>query len=137
MTDTGTPAPIAVKVTRWRCPHCARSHSTRARCTDHIGRCWQNPGARGCKTCAHYNPERPADVDYPGAFEYCAINANDLDGHPACPACHGEGWADTPSGGQRKCGPHLTDQHIGDGSEVKPGPIVGCPQWTPNTSTEE
>ena len=49
-----TAEPIAVKVTRYRCPFCRRSWSSRKRAADHIGRCWLNPEARGCKTCEHW-----------------------------------------------------------------------------------
>lgn len=48
--------PIPVRVTRYRCPHCARSHSARRRAVEHIGRCWFDPDNRTCKTCANYEP---------------------------------------------------------------------------------
>jgi hypothetical protein len=48
--------PIPVKVTRYLCPYCRRGHSAKARARDHIQRCWDNPGARGCKTCDHFEP---------------------------------------------------------------------------------
>ncbi|MER7815613.1 hypothetical protein [Streptomyces sp. NPDC096153] len=46
--------PIPVVVTRFKCRHCGRTHAKRPAAVDHIGRCWRNPGNRGCKTCAHF-----------------------------------------------------------------------------------
>ena len=48
--------PIRVEVVRYRCPHCPRTHSSRSRAGEHMSRCWWNPQARGCKTCAHFAP---------------------------------------------------------------------------------
>lgn len=110
-------APIPVRVTRYRCPHCARSHSTRTRCVQHIGRCWRNPDARGCKTCIHFG------VDITGYGEDCVAGVN-LQGKPACDACQGVGWDPLSDANKRPtCG--------GEGRAVKPGPIVGCPLWQP------
>lgn len=61
--------PIPVRVTRYRCPFCARSHASKARAVTHIGRCWDNPEAHGCKTCEHFQPYEP-DLDLP---EACAL----------------------------------------------------------------
>lgn len=53
--------------TRFRCPHCRRSWSSKKLAADHMGRCWRNPAARACKTCAHYflHAAEP-DVGYVG-----------------------------------------------------------------------
>lgn len=48
--------PIELHVTRYQCPHCTKSYSKRATTVEHIGRCWVNPEARGCKTCEHFEP---------------------------------------------------------------------------------
>ena len=57
------PAPITV--TRHQCPHCRRyTRAKRERVEEHMGRCWQNPAARGCKTCVHFEPADP-DGPYP------------------------------------------------------------------------
>jgi hypothetical protein len=95
-----------------------------------MARCWFNPEARGCKTCKHFElPESPDwETGYGGSDEGCAEGV-DLTGRPACPGCGGFGWADTNTGAQKPCGPHLTDLHVGDGTEVKPGPIVHCEKW--------
>lgn len=51
------PAPILV--TRHQCPHCRRyTRARRDRVEEHMGRCWQNPAAHGCKTCAHFQEAR-------------------------------------------------------------------------------
>lgn len=113
--------PIPFKTTRYRCPHCPRTASSKARMVDHIGRCWTNPEARACKTCAHYQ----AWTDEP---EHCLAGVS-LAGRPACPGCGGHGWAGTNAGAEKPCGPHVTPLHIGDGAEVKSGPIVGCDLW--------
>lgn len=107
--------PIPVRVTRYRCPHCARSHSSRAGAVRHIARCWHNPDARGCKTCANFCP---------GSDDVCAAGV-DLTGRPACAGCKGVGaTVDAGTLGVSECG-----TCGGDASEVKPGPIVGCPMW--------
>lgn len=51
--------PIPFVVTRFRCPHCGRTASSRTRTRQHMGRCWFNPEARGCKTCKHFEPYGP------------------------------------------------------------------------------
>lgn len=65
--------PIPVRVTRYRCPHCHRSHASKARCVAHIGRCWDNPEARGCKTCEHFQPYERGGYDSPDMPEACAL----------------------------------------------------------------
>lgn len=72
---TATIEPEKIRVTRYRCTHCGRSHSTRARALDHIGRCWSNPGVRACRTCVHHvvDTSEP-DVGYVSP-ERCAASA--------------------------------------------------------------
>lgn len=53
--DIVSSEPVRVQVVRWRCPFCNRSHSGRVRAREHIARCWLNPAARSCKTCAHFD----------------------------------------------------------------------------------
>ncbi|HEY9415037.1 MAG TPA: hypothetical protein VIQ30_09790 [Pseudonocardia sp.] len=112
--------PIPFRVTRYRCPHCPRTASSKARTVEHIGRCWRNPAARGCKTCKHF------DNTYEDYGEDCAAGV-DLAGRPACPDCHGTGYAAgflrLPDDGT-KC-----PTCKGDAAEIKPGPIVGCEKW--------
>ena len=98
--------PIAIRVTRYRCPTCARSHSTKSRCREHIARCWFNPEARGCKTCRHF------EFGYEG--EECAVGVS-LAGRPECDTCLGL-FEDCEA-----CG--------GNWPAVKPGPIVHCDKW--------
>jgi hypothetical protein len=87
-----------------------------------MARCWLNPAARGCKTCVHF-------VTYGGEYgDHCDVGV-DLTGRPACAGCGGHGWADISAGAQVPCGPERSINHIGDGAEVKPGPIVGCDRW--------
>lgn len=47
------PEPIVIRVTRYRCPFCRRSHSRRDGIRGHIKGCWHNPAARACGTCRH------------------------------------------------------------------------------------
>lgn len=118
-------SPIPVRVTRYRCPHCPRTASSRARSVEHMARCWRNPEARGCKTCRHFEPAWSEPPDWTtgyggsGADEACGVDV-DLTGRPACDNCHGTG---EELGGPEcpECG--------GDGAEVKPGPIVHCEKW--------
>ncbi len=49
-------APIAITVTRHKCPHCPRSRAKKAAIVEHIGRCWNNPDNRACRTCANFEP---------------------------------------------------------------------------------
>jgi len=46
--------PTKVLMTRWRCEHCRKSWANRRTAVDHAGRCWLDPGNRGCKTCVHF-----------------------------------------------------------------------------------
>jgi hypothetical protein len=103
--------PIPFRVLRYRCPHCPRTGSSKARITEHIGRCWLNPEVRGCKTCKHFEPYGPENGDG------CAVGV-DLSGRPACVNCGGPGDPWNPC-------EHCT----GSGAEIKPGPIVGCDRW--------
>ena len=48
--------PIAVKVTRYQCPHCRMTRANKNAAARHIARCFKNPAARGCKTCAAFSP---------------------------------------------------------------------------------
>jgi hypothetical protein len=59
--------PVAITVTRHRCPFCPRSWSKRPAAVAHIGRCWKNPANRSCKTCVHFQEERvSSDQCIPG-----------------------------------------------------------------------
>ena len=122
--------PIAVKVTRYKCPHCPRTAARPGRAREHMARCWFNPEARGCKTCKHF--EEAVDdspdptIGYPGYPdpEFCAVGVS-LDGRPACKVCLGSGETfDRGTLGISEC-----PDCGGDGAEVKPGPIVHCSEW--------
>ncbi|WP_328465497.1 hypothetical protein OHA21_43745 [Actinoplanes sp. NBC_00393] len=129
--------PIAFKTIRYRCPHCPRTGSSKARVADHIGRCWTNPAARGCKTCANYEGPGDACGCEPGCNwggpaggypEHCRAGVN-LAGRPECPACGGHGWKGISVGAEIPCNSEVTIGHVGDGKAVKPGPIVHCDRW--------
>lgn len=62
---------------RWRCPHCRRSWSSKARANAHVAACWLDPANRTCKTCAHHWIEAPT-YDEPGG-EGCNAGANIYD----------------------------------------------------------
>ena len=74
------PRPEPVTVTRWRCPFCHRSRAHKSTTAEHIARCWLNPAARSCKTCAHYELEPGGESCFPGR----PCNCND--GYAECAA---------------------------------------------------
>jgi hypothetical protein len=97
------PEPIPFTVTRHRCPFCPRTGSSKARVTDHIGRCWSNPAARGCKTCAHYVPYEAGDCDSGVPYnnddpEHCAIGISLTapDSNRTWPLVHCASWEAQP-----------------------------------------
>jgi hypothetical protein len=55
--------PMPVVVSRHQCPFCRRFTRADVRAVqDHMGRCWQNPGLRCCKTCDwHQDGSHPED----------------------------------------------------------------------------
>ena len=69
--------PIAVRVTRYRCPFCSRGHASRSRARDHVARCWLNPENRGCKTCAHHQPFGFEGHCIPGVACICGETAEE------------------------------------------------------------
>lgn len=66
--------PIPVVVTRHQCPFCRITRAKRTAMVEHIARCWQNPAAHACKTCAHFEPADPDGPypEHPGWPEGCA-----------------------------------------------------------------
>lgn len=83
--------PVPFITTRWRCPHCPATRSSKTGARRHMARCWYNPAARSCKTCAHYNPDRSdPDVGWEEP-ESCEAGidlravAVDNQGHPTLP----------------------------------------------------
>jgi len=91
--------PIALTVTRYRCPFCTRSRSRKAATVEHISRCWHNPEVRACLTCDHYD----AGGDACGCEPGCNWGNS---GHPYHPSC----GANLPLGENDR-------------------PVSGCPQW--------
>lgn len=67
-----TAQPVEIRVTRYQCPHCRRTHAKRAAAQAHMGRCWHNPEARGCKTCAYFEPAGNGAQCVPG--DQCTCN---------------------------------------------------------------
>lgn len=79
--------PMPVVVSRHQCPFCRRFTRAGARqVQDHMGRCWQNPGLRCCKTCIHHqdgshpeddescrNPDGPEWEDYRFPVLHCPL----------------------------------------------------------------
>jgi hypothetical protein len=120
--------PIPVRVTRYACPSCARTASSKSRAREHIARCWLDPANRGCKTCAHFRPADSADFEtgYPGFPEICDVGV-DLSGHPRCSTCSGVGFYPAGMDVGGPCVDCDNDPDLRD--EVKPGPIVHCPEW--------
>jgi len=109
--------PIAVQVTRYRCPFCPRSLSSKTRMVEHIGKCWNNPAARGCKTCRHFMPdESEPDVGYVEP-EQCAADVGLSGGCAVCGL--------PPEPGQHHC----PDPNHWLAEMTMPGPIIGCDLW--------
>lgn len=120
--------PIPVRVTRYACPCCSRTHSGKAGARRHIARCWWNPEARGCKTCKHFEPAEGGDWRFgdPGADESCAAGVN-LAGSPECQRCNGFGFVKAePDAG---LGTIDCPDCRGKPEAVKAGPIVHCTSW--------
>lgn len=61
--------PIAFTVTRFRCPTCSRTASSKARTREHMARCWFNPANHGCKTCAHFGGDMEGG-------DHCAVGVD-------------------------------------------------------------
>lgn len=131
--------PIPVRVTRYACPSCARTASSKSRAREHMNRCWRDPANRGCKTCAHFSAAEDACGCEPGCNwgnsgesvrEHCARGV-DLTGRPACTRCGGFG-STIVNGGASECG-----DCGGDGVEVKAGPIVHCGEWEPQAEVDQ
>ncbi|WP_399559233.1 hypothetical protein OH809_45510 (plasmid) [Streptomyces sp. NBC_00873] len=79
MTTVGLPIPVVV--TRHQCPHCRITRAKKAAAVAHIGRCWQNPAARGCKTCVHFvPPEEGPYPEHPGWPEGCEADRDISEG---------------------------------------------------------
>lgn len=78
---------IRLKVTRYQCPHCHRTHGKKQAAEQHIARCWRNPAARGCKTCRHFSPESEGPYpQHPPIPEECWAGRKLLSGlHTGCP----------------------------------------------------
>lgn len=78
---------IRLKVVRYQCPHCSRTHSKKAAAEQHIARCWNNPAARACKTCRHFMPESEGPyAEHPLISEECLAGRKLLSGlHAGCP----------------------------------------------------
>lgn len=77
---------IRLKVVRYQCPHCHRTHSKQAAAEAHIARCWRNPKARACKTCKHFTPAEDGPYpEHPGWPEQCEAGVKLLSGlHSGC-----------------------------------------------------
>ena len=73
---------IPVRTTRYQCPHCRRTWAHRWPAEKHIDRCFKNPAARSCKTCALYEPREAAEhyTGYPGCPESCGAGVSLTDG---------------------------------------------------------
>jgi hypothetical protein len=116
-----------LRVTRYGCPCCPRTHATRRDALAHVGRCWVNPDNRGCKTCAHFEERMPGEIDtgYPGEEEACALGVSlaGQDAYEFCPA-HTDPVNPFGSDGASGCADCRTD-----GKHVPPGPILHCGLW--------
>jgi hypothetical protein len=89
--------PVAIRVTRFRCPFCRRSSSRKAGIRLHITRCWRNPAARACGSCRHYIPAEGGGrmIGDPGTDLGCAIGCET---HETDPDADGDGIKRTVRG---------------------------------------
>lgn len=134
-----TAEPIAVRQIRYKCPFCPRTHSRPVRAREHIGRCWLNPDARGCKTCKHFESAAEQCCGAPDLNQcytpWCADVADrcragvSLAGRPACGACSGSGEVVDVFDDEFEHPVAVCPACDGDSAEVKPGPIVHCEKW--------
>lgn len=85
MAEALLPLPVPVTVQRFECPFCKRRRSAKSAVRDHIARCWLNPGARACKTCANFADEpcgepcfasRPCDCN--SGYRQCEAGVRDV-----------------------------------------------------------
>jgi len=88
MAETLLPLPVPVTVQRFQCPFCRRRRSAKSAVREHIARCWLNPSARACKTCANFTDVPDEEPCVPG--EQCTCNS----GYQQCEA----GIADVAGG---------------------------------------
>lgn len=73
LRESPAPQPVMSHVLRYLCPFCRRGRSTAQAARAHIARCWKNPAAQSCKTCAAYQPAELGHyaTGYPGCPEGC------------------------------------------------------------------
>ena len=71
-----TAVAIAVRVTRFRCPFCRKSWSSKAAANAHVPTCWMDPGNRACKTCEHHVPAESG-----GCYERPGCGCQDVEEH--------------------------------------------------------
>lgn len=88
MAEAVPPVPVPVTVQRYGCPFCRYRRSARKAVREHISRCWLNPAARACKTCAHFTDVPGDGPCFPGQPCHCG------DGYQQCEA----GVADVAGG---------------------------------------
>ncbi len=94
--------PIPVRITRFKCPSCPRTHSSKVRARKHMADCWADPNNKGCKTCVHFRPNPCCGApDLYGCYtptcptEQCAAGldpASEATG-PGALAIHCPSWA--------------------------------------------
>lgn len=96
MTDA-----IRLTVIRYKCPHCRTTRAKKQAAEAHIARCWHNPEARGCKTCANFLPAGDGAQCFPGCDCVCGSypESCDIDAAPddALPLIGCSRWASTPT----------------------------------------
>lgn len=88
--------PLTVKVTRYKCPACSRSHATKQRCAHHIERCWYATQNKACKTCRHAGFDADSfdglgRITYQGTGPTCDVGVDLPDGE-AYPLRDCEKW---------------------------------------------
>jgi hypothetical protein len=83
---------IPVKVTRYKCPFCSKSRSSRKAAQTHVDSCWMDRVNHACKTCDNFRPIEPEQA------EHCAAGIDITDGlQSQCPAWCLDRWlAPTP-----------------------------------------
>lgn len=94
MAEILLPLPVPVTVQRFECPFCKRRRSAKKAAAEHIARCWLNPAARACKTCAHFTDEPGGEPCIPGqacdcnsAYQQCEAGVADVAGGRIMSGC--------------------------------------------------
>jgi len=94
VAETLLPVPVPVTVQRFQCPFCSRRRAAKKTTAAHIERCWLNPAARACKTCANFTDEPDGEPCFAGqpcdcnqGYQQCEAGIADVAGGTIVSGC--------------------------------------------------